>query len=374
MLTRLFQDIEKSIINYKISTLEQRIFILRQISLLLSKKIDNTMKTLTDVDDLLKQLVSASTLLCYAEILDKMENKGFFEILPDFYQMPLSQELSQYFEFGSDTNMRLLKAPQCIPLETYKQFRQAQNEHLSLIGKQQRFHLQELDIEHPPQQQWYPIQIQMFACLKNQAVDRVQMDKKGFFKLAKRHGKLVLPGGGMLESHLQHSKQVKLEKMLEEYVEEQQSNFYMTGQSYIDAIPAQNFLQQCLIELHKHNDEQFPLKMGLKEKLVLPGSNSERLKAMVNMLDSCLLDCSKHEWRRLIHQLRSCLQWCSFKMSSLYLESLQWVQQHSIMVQIPMFLDCRVLGGFQFSNSFQITQSNILILSAFNFYSFCRFY
>lgn len=342
--------------------MEQRISILCQISLLLSERIyDDDIRTLEDYENLLKQLVSVSTLISYAEILDKMENQDFFEILPDFYRMPLSQELSQYFEFGTDTNMRLLKNLQSISLEIYNQFRQAQYEHLRLIGKQDYFHLDELNIEHPPQQQWYPIQIQMFARLKNQAVDRVQMDKNGFFRLAKRHTKLVLPGGGMLEPNLEPSKQVKLEKMLEEHVEEQQSNFYVTGKLFIDAIPSQDFLEQCLMELTSqayeylnqlHLDEQCSVMMELKAKVMLPALNSLRLKAMVDILDNCLLDSSNHMFRRVILQLRARLQWVCFKMSSLYSESLQLVQHHSVMMQIPMFLDCRVLGGFQFSNTF----------------------
>lgn len=339
-MNTFISQVQYELLNYKKNSVEDRVALLNKRHQILVQLNLKTKATIPIVIELFKEWVLTAMLLTYAKILFAIEHQGYFGILADFYQMPLDPILSAYFEFGSPVLMRLKKPFEEIPSEIYHSFRASQKHHLIQIGKSAWFNLDELDIDHPPLEQLFPVQIQMMGALYNQAVDRVHVSKDGHFNLVQRQGKIFLPGGGMLERDLHFSKDLILEKILQEYIEEEQANFYRIGRNVIDIIPKSLFQ----MGLQSYSRWQ---ALVLREDM-LPG---DILSSIIKELDSDLKQCSDFQKQAQLFHLRASIQWKVFKMTSCYQKAMKFLHEQPEIFSIPMFLDIRALGGFQISNT-----------------------
>ncbi|MFI5406583.1 MAG: hypothetical protein ACHQ1D_08735, partial [Nitrososphaerales archaeon] len=244
-MPQLFTDLGQKLIQYKNASILDRKKILEAAI--------NTLEALPEKEKVtgkdsaknhFKELSYAATLINYANVLQRMENQDYFDILVDFYKMELSDELKKCFEFGKAFGQMKLKKPinEFTP-EIWSQFREAQKAHLLKTSKTHLFNLDQLDINNPPADQLYPIQIQMGGKLQNEAVDRIHADPQGRIRFASRFGLYLLPGGGMVEISDTAKIDDHKRKMLEEHLEEEHANLYQKAASLYDGLATKEFYE-----------------------------------------------------------------------------------------------------------------------------------
>jgi hypothetical protein len=347
--------------NSYLSQLEQSLFCYRKDRQIYLNKLGSSLTT-DDMPSSLLTIGHLTTILGYQRLLNDLEHLGYFSILPDFYQMDLPHPLDAYFEFGPPFTMRLKCPPDLIPIEIYKSFRQAQIQQLKHFDLDKKFDLVPVESLLNLHNNWYPIPIQMFGRLDNQAVDRVFLAKDGYFNLASRGGRYVLPGGGMLEKDLGDEKACKIIKVLEEYIEEERADFYLVAREYIAKIPKDNFKHQLLMALEDkklqclasitRSDGRMLLTHLAEKVKVFDDNVSLLLENLILDIDRCPQENLDSHELRVLRQLRAHLQVLAFRQTNLYPKAQHFIEKHAMMIQIPMFLDVRALGGKQISNTF----------------------
>ncbi|STY29928.1 Uncharacterised protein [Legionella wadsworthii] len=322
-----------------------------------------------------KVLAYAATLIAYADVLFRMENQMYFDILFDFYSMEMDEKLNDWFEFGTTPGHMRLKHPliKYTP-EIWEKFRVAQKAHLKKNNKLHLFNLEQLDIYHPPANQLYPIQIQMGGHLYNEAVDRIHVDAHGHIRFAHLHGFYLLPGGGMLEKPDDANIDDWRCKMLEEHLEEEHANLYLKAAEYYNQISQIDF-HKILIKIcssHEAQNLTHELREKLKSIILSSESNSHCLKNMISELDHHidLVQKSRRNASRVQEEekqnraqnfykslitLRALVQVQTFKLTPLFSKALNYLKKNTVCVNIQQYLDTRVLGGFQLSHCFILT-------------------
>lgn len=369
-MVELFTDIGPMLIQYKEANPQGRQAIMSN-KMADIKKLAGKVTHQSQVKAHYKELAYAATLINYADVLQRMENQNFFEILFDFYNMEMDDELNAWFEFGNTPGQMRLKHPisEYTP-EIWEKFRQAQKAHLRKTNTSHLFNLDQLDIAHPPVKQLYPIQIQMGGSLENEAVDRINVDAQGRIRFAKHYGSYLLPGGGMIEI----TNVTKIDdwerKMLEEHLEEEHANLYLKAGEFYDQLTPDDF-NAALTKVFSSKQTQSlspELCSWLHDQMVTKGKNSVRLHKIVVKLDNQIEAMKKEvqtsrnktienqvkQQNRLksLMELRAIVQVQTFELSPLFTEALEYIKNNSICVDIQQYLDTRVLGGSQISHSF----------------------
>lgn len=345
-------DLEQTLLSYRDANTRSRKMNLQNIL--------NSLQT-EDIEQGLLAMGRVVTVIGYLKNLYALEHQEFFSILPDFYQMELPKPLDDFFEFGAPYTMRLKCSPKAITKEIYEIFRQAQNTHLKKFNLDKYFDLYELDIHASFSSGLYPIPIQMFGKFNNQCVDRVFLSQDGYFNLAYKRSKYLLPGGGMCERNLPDNPKCKIYKVLEEYIEEERADFYLIAKSYIGKIAIEDLKNKLLIAFNEKKFQKIgaiycanghSLLHHLTSVIADSKDSVDLITKLIQGIDSC--DGSEASVREvfLMQQLRSHIQVIAFKLTDLYEQALRHIQEHSILIQIPMFLDIRALGGRQISNTF----------------------
>ncbi|KTC80319.1 hypothetical protein Lche_2339 [Legionella cherrii] len=367
---QLFTDIVPMLIRYKEANIQSRQTIMLD-KMADIKKLAGKVTDKSQVKAHYKELAYAATFINYADVLQRMENQNYFEILFDFYNMEMDDELNAWFEFGSTPGQMRLKLP--IPEytpEIWEKFREAQKAHLRKTNKAHLFNLDQLNIAHPPANQLYPIQIQMGSSLKNEAVDRIHVDAQGRIRFAKHHGYYLLPGGGMIELSNAAKMDDWEQKMLEEHLEEEHANLYLKAAELYDRLTPDDF-NAALTKVFSSKQTQSlspELCSWLQDQMVTKGKNSVRLHNIVVELDNQMEAMKKEahtsrnktaenqvkQQNRLksLMELRAMVQVKTFELSPLFTEALEYIKKNSICVDIQQYLDTRVLGGSQISHSF----------------------
>ncbi|MCW8408151.1 hypothetical protein OQJ13_04100 [Legionella sp. PATHC035] len=367
---QLFTDIGPMLIQYKgANTQGRRAMMVDKMAEL--KKLANEVIDTSQVKARYKELAYAATLINYADVLQRMENQRYFDILFDFYNMEMDDALNAWFEFGSTPGQMRLKLP--IPEytpEIWEKFRDAQKAHLRRTNKAHLFNLDQLNIAHPPANQLYPIQIQMGGSLKNEAVDRIHVDAQGRIRFANHHGFYLLPGGGMIEINNATKMDDWERKMLEEHLEEEHANLYLKAAELYDRLTPDDF-NAALTKVFSSKQTQSlsaELCSWLHDQMVTKGKNSVRLHKIVVELDNQIETMKKeiltsrnktaenqvkqqNRLRSLV-ELRALVQVQTFELCPLFTEALEYIKKNSICVDIQQYLDTRVLGGSQISHSF----------------------
>lgn len=331
----------------------------------LSDKVDNK----EDAKKHYKQLAYAATLINYADVLRRMENQEFFDVLFDFYNMELGEELREWFEFGGPGQMRLKHPIHFYTPDIWNKFRIAQKAHLIKCSKEHLFDLDQLDILNPPKSQLYPIQIQMLGKLENEAVDRISVDSQGRIRFAKRFGLYLLPGGGMVEISNSTKIDELKRKMLEEHLEEEHANLYIKAAELYDQLDVGEF-NNTLLEVFIGKQAQSlssDFQMWLNQQAVLDAPNSVRLTNIVRAIDGQIAilkaeepstteeQARKQRMLKSFVELRAIVQVQTFALTPLFEEAFRYVKENTKQVDIKQFLDTRALGGSQLSHSFIMT-------------------
>lgn len=350
---QLFSDIEPMLLQYKnTDALKRREILLDAITAV--QKLSGEISSKDDAKGHYKLLSYTATLISYADVLNRIENQKFFEILLDFYNMDLNAKLSDWFEFGPLGQMRLKKPlPEYTP-EIWEKFRTAQKEHLGKTGKEGTFNLDQLDINHPPVNQLYPIQIQMFRKLFNEAVDKISVDAKGQIRFAKRHGLYQLPGGGMVEASDAGTVEGWAYKMLQEHLEEEHANLF------IKAAPLYNQLDKILFNqrlLKIFNSPQTQTLSNdfqkiLKNRINVEDTNAKCLHRIINAIDEQKENEKNEHIRKSLSELRAQIQVQTFELTPLFAEAFAYAKENSKCIDIKQYLDSRAAGGFQISHVF----------------------
>lgn len=365
---QLFTDVGPMLIQYKeADPLGRRVMMQEIIAGI--KKLPGQVIHQSQAKTHYKVLAYAATFINYADVLQRMENQQYFDILLDFYDMEMDEQLSSWFEFGKTPGQMRLKHPihEYIP-EIWKKFRVAQKAHLKKTNKSHLFNLDELDIYHPPATQLYPIQIQMGGKLENEAVDRIHTDAQGRIRFAQQHGFYLLPGGGMIEITNAAKIDDLQRKMLEEHLEEEHANLYIKAKELYDQLTPDDF-NAALTKAFSSKQVlslSAALRGWLHEQILIEKSNAMRLQTIIGKLDQQIKEAKKnlqqnrakesqakkqHLLKSLI-ELRAIVQVQTFELTLLFTEALYYIKKNTICVDIQQYLDTRVLGGSQISHSF----------------------
>ncbi|MGL5741139.1 MAG: hypothetical protein ACRCXC_00590 [Legionella sp.] len=108
MPQQLFGDIELKLLQYKNeSGLGRQAILLDAMATV--QKLSGKPTTKNEAKEHYGKFSYTATLINYADVLRRMENQDFFDILFDFYKMDLDTELQEWFELGSPGQMRLKK-------------------------------------------------------------------------------------------------------------------------------------------------------------------------------------------------------------------------------------------------------------------------
>ncbi|ETO93982.1 hypothetical protein [Legionella oakridgensis] len=333
------------------------------------EKLSGVVKSKDDAKEHYKKLAYAATLINYADVLRRMENQQYFDILFDFYKMDLDEELQEWFEFGNPGQMRLTHPISEYTPEIWQQFRAAQKAHLIKTNKTHLFDLDQLDILNPPATQLYPIQIQMLGKLENEAVDRICADAQGRIRFAKRFGLYLLPGGGMVEITNSARIDELKHKMLEEHLEEEHANLHIKAAELYDQLDKEAFNAALLRAFESKQAKSLAPEFQdwLKQQIDEEGNNSVRLQAIVAELDhqieviKAVEPSSREEQGRKqamlksLVELRAIVQVQTFELTPLFEEAFAYVKENTKHVDIQQYLDTRALGGSQLSHSFIMT-------------------
>lgn len=345
-MVQLFTDIGPMLLHYrKANTQNRHAMVLDKIRDIknLSGKVLHT----NHITAHYKTLAYAATFFNYADALYRIENQQFFEILFDFYQMELDEELNSWFEFGKIPGQMRLKHPlDDYTPEIWEKFRIAQKEHLKRTNKSHLFNLNQLDIYHPPANQLYPVQIQMGGTLQNEAVDRINVDSQGRILFATHFGFYLLPGGGMIEKNSVNNMMGWQRKMLEEHLEEEHANLYLKAAPLFDQLTRDDF-NAALTKAFTNKQAQSltaELLNRLKEHVTMEGINSIRLQKIITELDDRIEILNKrinapastgkveqvimHHWRKSLIELRARVQVQVFELTPLFTEALDYIKKN----------------------------------------------
>ncbi|VEB33960.1 Uncharacterised protein [Legionella sainthelensi] len=350
---QLFSDIEPMLLHYKnTNALTRRGMLLDALSAV--QKLSGQIISKGDAKEHYKVLCYTATLINYADVLNRIENQQFFDILFDFYKMEIDAELCDWFEFGSPGQMRLKKPISEYTPEIWEKFRTAQKEHLKKIGQEGAFNLDQLDINHPPVNQLYPIQIQMFRKLFNEAVDRISVDAKGQIRFAKRHGLYQLPGGGMVEASDLPTVEGWTYRMLQEHLEEEHANLFIKAAPLYNELDKTIFEQRLLEILDSQQTQSLPndFRKTLKKIIHDENTNATCLHSMIKAIDEQKENEKNDHVRKSLIELRARMQVQIFKLTPLFAEAFEYIKKNSKCVDIKQNLDTRAAGGFQISHVF----------------------
>lgn len=119
---QLFTDVGPMLIQYKeADPLGRRVMMQEIIAGI--KKLPGQVIHQSQAKTHYKVLAYAATFINYADVLQRMENQQYFDILLDFYDMEMDEQLSSWFEFGKTPGQMRLKHPihEYIP-EIWKKF------------------------------------------------------------------------------------------------------------------------------------------------------------------------------------------------------------------------------------------------------------
>ncbi|KTD53668.1 hypothetical protein Lsan_4078 [Legionella santicrucis] len=349
---QLFSDIEPMLLQYKnANALTRRDMLLNAITGV--QKLSGEITSKNEAKEHYRVLSYTATLINYADILNRMENQQFFDILFDFYKMDLDAELCDWFEFGSPVQMRLKKPISEYTPEIWEKFRTAQKDHLKKIGTETSFDLDQLDIHHPPANQLYPIQIQMLRKLFNEAVDRISVNTKGQIRFAKRHGFYLLPGGGMVETS-DSTVEMLAYKMLQEHLEEEHANLYIKAASLYNELDKTLFDQRLLEILDSQQAKSLPnnFQKILKKIINDENTNSKCLHDVINTIDEQKENEKNAHVRKSLIELRALIQVQTFELTPLFAKAFTYIIENTKCVDIQQYLDTRAVGGFQISHVF----------------------
>lgn len=303
------------------------------------------------------ELACTATLINYADALRRIENQDYFDILIDF-KMPKQFEsaefdlLKTYFEFHPTAPQMKLKQPlHAIPSHIWHLFRAAQKTQLAQDGKSDLFNLDQLNIDNLPPNQLYPLPIQMFGQLKNNAVDRISANPQGQYRFAFRFGAYLLPGGGMIERNLENTKEIKLSKMLDEHLEEEHANLWDKAGFLFDKIANDTFKSVLEKNIHASGITE-EMKGSLLAFISKEAPNSHIIERCIQSIDEHLEKITDQKARMPYQTLRAGLQVDAFKHSFLYQQALEYIKLNTNYVEIEQFGDVRVCGGEQVSHGF----------------------
>jgi len=362
MPLQLFADLGPILLNYKKSNIFERQTILIK-ALVSIKELPTEVTNTEEAIAIYTKLSYVATLINYADVLKRMENQDYFDVLVDFYNMPMEDEFTQlksYFEFGKPNQMKLKCPIADITPNVWKLFRTAQQAHLKAHNKSYLFDLNQLDINNPPEDQLYPIQIQMGGKLHNEAVDRICANSEGQYRFAKRHGFYLLPGGGMVELSDSGKIEALMLKMLEEHLEEEHANLYIKAAPLYDQLDKKEFDNVVTTILSSKTAQSLNqhFYIYLKNEATSVNQNSLRLKNIINEINLAIalaLSEGKANEHKALLQLRAMFQVQTFKKTPLFAKALKHIQQNTKAVDVQQYLDTRVLGGSQMSHSFLMT-------------------
>lgn len=319
-----------------------------------------------DAIEAYRRLAYTATLVNYADALYRIDHQQFFDILidykmPEVLDNPRFAELKNYFELhASAPQMRLLKPRQDIPMPIWKLFREAQQEKLRIKGTADKFKLDELDIDHLPDDQLYPLPIQMFGAYNNEAVDRVWGTEDGQYSFANPYGVFLLPGGGMIEINLGKTMEKILQKMLDEHFEEQHGNLWVKATRHYNAVPTDlciEALKKCFVS----NKNLTKYKDKLDLVLLVPDegtTNANMVADAVCLIDSLIAENPAD--KKLLLELRASVQVEPLKPSPFYVAAVKFISDSSLHVRIEQFGDTRACGGKQLSNSYLMFGNDLL--------------
>lgn len=362
-MVRLFTDIGPMLIQYKEANTPGR-HAMMQDKIAGIKALSSQIPHKSQVKTHYEVLAYAATFINYADVLHRIENQQYFEILFDFYDMAMDDELSSWFEFGKTPGQMRLKHPvhEYTPA-IWEKFRAAQKAHLEKTNKSHLFNLDDLDIYHPPVTQLYPIQIQMGGKLENEAVDRINVDAHGRIRFAHHYGFYLLPGGGMLEITNVAKIDALERKMLEEHLEEEHANLYIKAAEFYDQLTPDDF-NAALTKVFSSKQAQSvssELRGWLQAQILTVGSNAARLQKIVAEFDRQIEAGKKDQQVTNLHllksliELRAMVQVQTFELTSLFTTALEYIKKNTVCVDIQQYLDTRVLGGSQISHTFIMT-------------------
>ncbi|KTD74166.1 hypothetical protein [Legionella tucsonensis] len=365
---QLFTDVGRMLIQYKKANSQVRRAMMQEIIAGI-KKLSGQVTHQGEAKNHYKVLAYAATFINYADVLQRMENQQYFDILLDFYDMEMDEQLRSWFEFGKTSGQMRLKHPiHDYTPEIWEKFRAAQKAHLKKTNKSHLFNLDELNIDCPPASQLYPIQIQMGGKLENEAVDRIHVDAQGRIRFAQHHGFYLLPGGGMIEITNAAKIDDLQRKILEEHLEEEHANLYIKAEKLYDQLTPDNF-NSALTKAFSSKQAlslSSELRGWLQEQVLTKESNAMRLQIIIARLDHQIEDVKKnlqqkhakesqankqHRLKSLI-ELRAGVQVQTFELTLLFTEALHYIKKNTVCVDIQQYLDTRVLGGSQISHCF----------------------
>ena len=352
----------------------------RQEILASKRQLLSVMKDVIDVENTdegiaaYTQLADAATLIMYADALKRIENQEYFDILRDFSTLDGFQEilkqpefarLNDFFELHPKApQMRLRKPIAEITRDISRLFRAAQKAHLKAKNKEHLFDLDQLDIDHLPADQLYPLPIQMLGAYHNEAVDRIWGTAEGLYRFVEVFGFYLLGGEGMVEINgLEKTMQAKLLKMLDEHLEEQHGNLWSNADAEYNAIDREAFLKSLRGSTLDNAKVKPEYKEALAQALVNPDAgltNAEILANVIFIIDSVLFPKYEKTDEAELNELRSSLvQVAPFKLTALYQEAVQLIEEDAVGANIEQLLDTRPCGGKQLSHSYLMFKADL---------------
>ena len=381
----LFKDLTDKLLEYKNAGPKIRQAIL-EAAIKSVEGLPETITTKKQATKAYKTMAYASQIIKYSDNLRKIENQEPFEILFDFAGMgdlftpgnPKFVEgfapLAECFEFGTKEKntlgtLRLLKPHAAISPAMWTLFQEAQREHMKV--KADKFKLIELDIFHPPANQLYPLP-QFMGAFENKAVDRVCPNSKGEYAVAKNFkGELQSAGGGMVDIDLENSMDVYMRKALEEHLEEEHGELYITAAAQYDALLTSEFftkLRGCInLESKDTKGNVVPkfaalprfgeLQTAFLDALNAEQKNSDVLARLMDIISAHPIEGTANEQgaqKKLIHELKAMVQVETFKLHPLFAEAFNFIKSNSKMVEIDQVNDLRRGGGEQTAYTFMM--------------------
>lgn len=363
----LYTDLRASLVEFRKSSASERESLLKR-AIASVDALGEHIQTKEDAMEAYRRMAFTATLINYSDALYRIDHQQFFDILIDFkmpelFAAPRFSELANYFKFHDHApQMKLLVSREDIPSDIWKLFREAQKEKLRIKSTSHKFNLDELDIDHLPEDQLYPLPIQMFGAYLNQAVDRIWGSKHGQYAFANPFGVFLLPGGGMIEIDLDKTKEKILQKMLDEHFEEQHGNLWYKAVSHYNHLSSQEILS-ALSRCFNSNKNLEKYKLEFEEVLAIsdePKKNSDRIALAVGIIQSLIEQ--RPEDKKLLLELRASVQVETLKTSSFYQEALAFLRDHSLHVLIEQLGDTRACGGRQLSNVYLMFGDDLLEL------------
>jgi hypothetical protein len=343
-------------------------------------KLPDDIKTKSEALNAYITMANASQMIQYADIINRMENQQWFNIMFDFvgldktFQKDEFKSLSDYFEIqlinGRPTGSMRCKTPlNDITPQIWELFRNAQKDLLKQNGKSATFDLMQLGISKVADDQLYPICIQGMGAAENHAVDRTSINEKGQYRFAESFGLFLSPGGGMISIQdlpLNSSKvETKLKQMIDEHLEEEHGNLYLKAHAFLDQIDANqfrdkinsivnNFFEAKADKPAKINKPELFLK--LREITQSDKINHEKLRELIEQIN-LVLDSSESLVKKELNSLKASLQVETFKLTEGYTKAVEFTKENSVEVELEQYLDTRALGGKQIGHAFVMSKS-----------------